>query len=227
MKMKPIDRFIYRIIYMLIVCCWFPLLSGCDEYALLEQFSVDLPNAPGTTPSNLILDIQKAILERGETTLLYPDGGEKPYSFVRLADDLAYEGTLGSIDPPKYTAGTSIGRVKIRVRDAEERTADVIVTIRPPKPESISIEIPDENPEKFKATVSWDYEDIPSVTFTILRSDAGSEFVQKATGITNTTYNDGEWLEKSDKYRYRIIAEAKASYTYQSIPADSEPFIYP
>ncbi|MBP7495087.1 MAG: hypothetical protein KA771_06300 [Spirochaetales bacterium] len=232
MKMKPIDRFIYRIIYMLIVCCWFPLLSGCDEYALLEQFSVDLPNAPGTTPSNLILDIQKAILERGETTLLYPDGGEKPYTFAVISDDLAYEATPGSVDssgdPPKYTAGTSIGRVKIRVMDAEKRTADVIVTIRPPKPVNISIEKTSINPVKFTATVSWGYESIPSVTFTILRSDAGSEFVQKATGITGKTFPDPELLDIDSKHCYRIIAEAKtASYTYQSIPADSEPFTYP
>jgi hypothetical protein len=234
MKKKPIDRFIYRIIYILVMCCWLPFLSGCDEYALLEQFSVDLPNATGTTPLKLTLDIQKATLERGETTLLYPTGGKKPYRFALLADDLAYEGTFGSVhssgDFPVYTAGTSIGRIIIRVMDAEDRTKQVIVTIRPPKPGTISIVEREHNPTKFKATVSWvwDYDSIPSVTFTILRSDAGSEFVQKATGITGTTYNDDEWLEQSSTYRYRIIAEAKTdSYTYQSKPADSESFSYP
>ncbi len=80
-------------------------------------------------------------------------------------------------------------------------------------------------PTEVQGNRIWDYDSIPSVTFTILRSDAGSEFVQKAIGIVDTTYNDDEWLEQSSTHRYRIIAEAKtASYTYQSKPADSESF---
>jgi len=205
----------------------------------MEQFSTSLPVNGGSsytgggdggtggggtgggtpTPEPLTLDVQASFVEREGTVQLIPNGGTKPYRFSLKEEDLYYNETLGSINESTYvyTAGTSIGQVRIRVHDANERTADAVVAIIPLAPTTVSVGKVDFNTQKFKVTLSWSYENLNLIqNFVIECSTGGGPFVQIGT-TNNTTYSDPTQLDKSTSYRYRIYAQASTSKnTYTS-----------
>lgn len=106
-------------------------LTGCDDFSLLDQFS--LFNGLGLTP-------QKEKILQGESVGLNPEGGTTPYDFSMIEEDLFYSGSLGSVSGETYTAGTAIGKVKIKLTDAAGGTAETVITVVPPAPTYLTLE---------------------------------------------------------------------------------------
>lgn len=198
------------------------LAAGCDTYSLTDQFEKALPAGtgpgttdPGTTPTvePLVLALlPNTTLTPGATLTLIPRGGTEPYRryFVYpVAGALSYDSTLyGIIDEsteiPVYTAGTSIGELKLYVVDDAGQIAEAPVTVIPPSPGDFTVTIsgPTQN------TVTWTYPDLNLINgFKILRSRDGGAFTEiAAPGKNTTSYVDLTISNRAKKYTYRMQA---------------------
>lgn len=111
------------------------IAAGCDSFSLLDQFQKGLDNGLG-------LSMEKSSVKPGEVSALYPSGGTAPYTFAVIADSLYDDGVhatdTGTIANQNYTAGNSIGTVKVRVTDSTGKSAESVITILPWGPENFS-----------------------------------------------------------------------------------------
>lgn len=179
-------------------------LTGCDDFSLLDQFS--LFNRLGLTP-------QKEKILQGETVGLNPEGGETPYSFSVIAEDLFYSGSLGSVGGENYTAGNAIGKVKIRLTDAAGGTAETVITVVPPAPAYLTLD----NTVSKTITLTWNFYYSQGVEGVhIMRSLNGGTFAEHTTLPNGSyTYTD-TGLAPNSTYTYYLVAAAGA---YPSAPS--------
>lgn len=197
------------------------VLSGCDSFSILDEFK------SGSKAGQLALSVQQTSVLRGNTTELYPSGGTPPYDFSVMEEtfgDLYFPGTTGSVSGQTYTAGTAIGKIKIRVTDAASGSAAVYVTIIPPAPTALNVV---RSVDQKSATVSWSYTEIDIIEkFRLERSMDGGAFSAidfPGSGTTSVTYPNS--LAPANKtYSYRLYA-VSGSYESLSTPVVSSAYV--
>jgi hypothetical protein len=194
----------YVSIFISIIVLLF-VIAGCDSFSLPDQFS-----------KGLILVLEKDSVKPGEQSKLYPAGGIEPYSYSVIADNL-YDGghatDPGTITEQMYTAGNSIGTVKIRLTDDMDNSFEVRMTVLPWQPQNFSADgtVPDNQTVK----LDWTY-DAPGYIggFRIMRSSAGGAFVKIADlGSGIRTYTDDNAHPNDNIYHlYAVAGEFLSSY---------------
>ncbi|MBN2445013.1 MAG: hypothetical protein JXJ04_26900 [Spirochaetales bacterium] len=183
------------------------MITGCDSFSLLDQFEK-------TEDNSLKLIVQNSTLKPGGVSLLYPGGGEPPYSYAILIDNLYDDGhpsDPGFIMNQRYTAGFSIGKVKIHLTDNAGNSVDSPVTILPWKPQNFIADGTVSGPQT--VTLTWDYFSPGYIGgFRILRSYDGRPFEEIATiGSLIRTYPDKSANPQMNYYRIYAVAGIYAS----------------
>ncbi len=187
-------------------------LAGCDSFSVIDQF---IP-AGG---KELRLAVQRTTMLQDETTELYPSGGVAPYSFGILVDDLYYDNLLGSVQGQAFTAGDSIGQIRLRVTDAAGAQADALVVVVPPTPTNFTVGAISSN----DATMTWSAVGVPVwySGFEIWKSKNGGAFTLLTTASSNqSSYTDTNAVPAQTPV-YRLYAVSGA---YKSAPTpDTSP----
>jgi len=115
-------RIIQAVILFLILLAF---LTGCDNFGLIDQFSIS-SNSPATGPGSLAVSPTSRAIRVGETINFLATGGIAPYVFSLQAG-----GAGGTIDPISgvYTAPTTVGSATAIVTDSEGTAvqADIVI----------------------------------------------------------------------------------------------------
>jgi hypothetical protein len=189
-------------------------IGACDDFSLFDQFQ----NTGG-----LSLTLQRNVVEQDESIALYPAGGTQPYSYAVMENDLFYAGDTpshASNENNTFHAGNSIGRVTIRLSDADGHSIDNYVTIRPRAVHNFSVNSTVSN----TIAVSWTYPPPPPIIrFRIERSIEGAAFqVIASPGSGETTYTD-KGLNPDKTYTYRMYAVADEYLSKASAERSDQP----
>jgi hypothetical protein len=190
-----------------------PIISGCDSYSLLDQF---IPNG------GLRLTPQTSTLRPGENSALFLEGGTPPYT-VNAANGGLYEddtaidlGTINYADLDySYTAGNSLGPVRIRLVDSLGFSTSTTITVTPRAPDSVVAD--GYYPGNSTVQIRWLYPYSDRIAgFRILRSLDGETFVTLAdVGLLPKSQRDfvDESANPASLNIYRVYAVADS---YQS-----------
>jgi len=207
-------------------CIALVLLAGCDSYSLLDSFTIAEPPAAEpepepTTPVELTLNIESSNpLQPGDSIQLYPAGGTVPYTWELSGlpegfyPDTYTDNITGTITDNKYTAGHSIGKITVRLRDIAGKTQEKVITVIPPTPVLSAIAPLGSKVLKFY----WTFPNNDLIdNFQIWRSSGGSTFTKIAEPLKNERYFENTGLTTGTMYTYYIIA---IKGTYESPESD-------
>ena len=198
------------------------------------------PTDPGTTPTDpiptdpipvvdpLVLELSSTELLRQETADLNPSGGTPPYkNYHRFEVDLPYKDLsdpLGTIDASgsqhTFTAGKSIGKVKLRVVDSAGKTAETFVTIIPPAVASLAVAPAGMYTLKLTWPAYADTALISGIRISILKSGTYTEVATVEKTKTEFTHSDTSILKKNTTYTYRLEAVNGLNGIYASKPTE-------
>jgi hypothetical protein len=195
-------------------------VAGCDSFSLLDQFS-----------RGLSLVLQKSTVKPGEQSLLYPGGGIEPYSFAVVAENLYDTGQTsdpGTIMNHVYTAGESIGTVKIWLTDSVGNHVEKQITVLPWKP--LNFNVNGYAPGPTTIELFWTYNSPGYIEgFRILRSKDGGPFEEIFwTGSSTWCYADESASPQENTYRlYAVAGEFESVYAVGSAYGNSGSIFFP
>ena len=193
-------------------------ITGCQQFSLTEEIRINTEDADDSRVTQLFLELEKGKVIFGETIALSPGGGTPPYSYLIEEIDLFYNGDLGSFAGNTYTAGNSVGKVNVILKDnAEpERVVKELLIFSPPSPHSLSSSKLDAT----KVEITWGYtKDSNKIEgFIITRTDTVNNSTTFQINNTFQRSYTNQNVDGAETYTYSIQSKADGLV---SLPTDT------